>query len=168
LTAYGPIEPLGEHHVLDGFESGEDSLDHWLRQRALPNQVTGFSRTYVAAEHGHVVGYHAVSSFAIWRADATGRARRQSPPQIPAVLLGRLAVDRRVQGRGLGAALLRHAMEVTIAAADAVGVRLLVVNAIDEQAASFYRRFGLEPSPTNPLDLMITVNDLTASLPPDE
>jgi ribosomal protein S18 acetylase RimI-like enzyme len=68
---------------------------------------------------------------------------------------------------GLGAALLRHAMELTIVAAGAVGIRLSVVNALDEEAAAFYRRFGLEPSPTNPPDLMITVNDLRASLPPD-
>jgi len=115
-----------------------------------------------------VVAFCGVSSFTVWRADATGRARRQSPPQIPAVLLGRLAVDRRFRGHGLGAALLRHAMELTVLAADAVGIRLLVVNAINEEAAGFYRRFGLEPSPTNPLDLMITVNDLRKSLPPDQ
>jgi GNAT superfamily N-acetyltransferase len=167
LTSFGPIEPLGADHLLDGFDSGERSLDEWLVQQATANQAAGFSRTYVVTDDGRVVAFHAVSSFAIWRADAMGRARRRSPLQIPAVLLGRLAVDRRLQGRGLGAALLRHAMELTVVAADAVGIRLLVVNALDEQAAAFYRRFGLEPSPTNPLDLMITVNDLRASLPPD-
>jgi len=82
------------------------------------------------------------------------------------VLLGRLAVERRFQGHGLGAALLRHAMDLTVVAADEVGITLLVVNALNDEAAGFYRRFGLEPSPTNPLDLMITVNDLWASLPP--
>ncbi|HTW97501.1 MAG TPA: GNAT family N-acetyltransferase [Acidimicrobiales bacterium] len=114
-----------------------------------------------------MIPYCAVYSFTISRAGATDRARRQSPPQIPAVMLGRLAMDRRFQGRGRGAALLRHAIEMTIVAADAIGIRLLVVNALDERAAAFYRRFGLDPSPTNPLDLMITVNDLRASLPPD-
>ncbi len=166
MTPFGPIEPLGEGHEVDGFDSGEGSLDEWLVQRARANQAAGFSRTYVVAEDQRVVAFHAVSSFAILRADATGRARRQSPPQIPAVLLGRLAVDRRLQGHGLGAALLRHAMELTVVAADAVGIRLLVVNALDEEAAGFYRHFGLEPSPTNPLDLMVTVNDLRESLPP--
>lgn len=168
MTALGPIELLDERHLLDEFDSGIDSLDQWLRRRAGPNQAAGFSRTYVIARNDQVVAYHAVASFTIWRTDATGRARRQSPPQIPAVLLGRLAVDQHVQGGGLGAALLRHAMELTIAAADAIGIRLLVVNAIDERAAAFYRRFGLESSPTNPLDLMITVNDLRASLPTEK
>jgi GNAT superfamily N-acetyltransferase len=167
LTPFGPVEPLSEEHVLAGFDSGESSLDEWLVQRAKPNQAAGFSRTYVVAEDGRVVAFHAVSSFTIFRADATGRARRQSPPQIPAVLLGRLAVDWHFQGHGFGAALLRHAMELTVVAADTVGIRLLVVNARDEEAARFYRRFGLEPSPTNPLDLMITVNDLRESLPPE-
>lgn len=166
MTPSGPIEPLCEDHLVEGFDSGESSLDEWLVHQAKANQAAGFSRTYVFADDGRVTAFHAVSSFAIWRADATGRARRRSPPQIPAVLLGRLAVGRRVQGHGLGAALLRHAMELTIVAADAVGIRLLVVNALNEQVAGFYRRFGLEPSPTNPLDLMITVNDLRASLPP--
>jgi GNAT superfamily N-acetyltransferase len=97
-----------------------------------------------------------------------GQGSPTVPPQTPAVLLGRLAVDRRFQGRGLGAALLRHAIEVTIVAADAVGIRLLIVNALGERAAACYRRFGLEPSPTNPLDLMITVNAPRVSLPPDD
>ena len=167
MTPFGAIEPLGEEHLVDGFDSGESSLDEWLVRLAKPNQAAGFSRTYVVVEDERVVAFHALSSFAIWRADATGRARRQSPPQIPAVLLGRLAVDLRFQGHGLGAALLRHAMELTVVAADAVGIRLLVVNALHEEAARFYRRFGLEPSPTNALDLMITVNDVRASLPPD-
>ena len=167
MTVKDPIEPIGEHHLPDGFDCGEDSLNQWLRNRARPNQVAGFSRTYVIAREEQVVAYHAVSSFAIWRADATGRAKRQSPQQIPAVLLGRLAVDRGVQGRGLGTLLVRHAMDLTIAAGDAVGIRLLIVNALDEWVAAFYRQFGLEPSPTNPLDLMITVNDLKASCPAD-
>lgn len=166
MSSFGPIEPLAEEHLLDGFDSGEPSLNEWLLQRAKPNQAAGFSRTYVVVEGRRVVAFHAVSSFTIWRADATGKGRRQSPPQIPAVLLGRLAVDQRFQGHGLGAALLRHAMELTILAADAVGIRLLVVNALNEEAAAFYQRLGLEPSPTNPLDLMITVNDLRKSMPP--
>ena len=168
MTSLGRIEPLSDQLVVEGFDSGFASLDEWLTQLAKPNQAAGYSRTYVVASDGRVVAYCAVSSFSIWRADATGRVRRQPPPQIPAVLLGRLAVDHRFQRRGLGAAVLRHAMEVTVAAADAVGIWLLVVNALDERAARFYRRFGLEPSPTNPLDLMITVNDLRASLPQDD
>lgn len=150
--------------LVDGFHSGEDGLDEWLARRALANQIAGFSRTYVTTDGKRVVGYHAVSSFAILRTHATRRAGRQGPKQIPAVLLGRLAADVDHQGHGVGAGLLRHAMELTVAAADTIGVRLLVLNAVNGRAAAFYERYGFEPSPTNPLDLMITVADIRASM----
>lgn len=159
-----PIEPLREEHRLGGFDSGEPELDEWLVRRGWRNQLAGFSRTYVITDAERVVGYHAVSAFAVLRSDATGRARRQAPLQIPAILLGRLAVDREAQGQGIGAALLRHAMELTVAAGDTVGVRMLVVTALHPTAAEFYERYGLTPSPTNPLDLMITVADIEASM----
>jgi hypothetical protein len=132
VIPYGPIEPLHDHHLLDGFESGKASLDDWLVRHARPNQTAGSSRTYVIADSDTVVGYHALSSFTIWRADATGRVRRQGPPQIPAVLLGRLALSRRAQGHGLGAILLCHGLELTVAASETVGIRVLVVSALDE------------------------------------
>lgn len=157
------IEPLREGHYLEGFDSGEPELDEWLVRRGLRNQLAGFSRTYVTTDGDRVIGYHSVSAFAVLRSDATGRARRQAPKQIPAILLGRLAVDRQAQGHGVGAGLLRHAMELTVAASDTIGVRMLVVTALHPEAAEFYERFGLSRSPTNPLDLMITVADIEAS-----
>ncbi len=160
---FTPIEALREDHPLDGFDSGEADLDEWLVRRAWRNQSAGFSRTYVTTNGKRVVGYHAVSAFAVLRSEAAGRARRQAPNQIPAILLGRLAIDRGAQQKGLGAALLRHAMELTVAASETIGVRMLVVTALHPQAAAFYQRFGLTPSPTNPLDLMITVPDIQAS-----
>lgn len=164
MTRYfTPIEELGEDHELTAFDSGEPELDEWLTGRAWRNQQAGFSRTYVTTDGTRVVGFHAVSAFAILRPHATGRARRQGPPQLPAILLGRLAVDRSAQGCGIGAGLLRHAMQLTSAAGELVGVRLLVVTALHPTAAQFYERFGLTPSPTNPLDLMITVADIEAS-----
>jgi GNAT superfamily N-acetyltransferase len=78
--------------------------------------------------------------------------------------LARLAVDLSVAGRGLGAWLLRDAMVRTLAAAETIGVRALLVHAIDENARSFYRRHGLEPSPTDPLHLMILIKDIAAAL----
>ena len=164
MTRRTPIEALREDHKLEEFHSGEPSLDEWLVRRAWANQIAGFSRTYVTTDDDRVIAYHSVSSFAIVRADAPRRAGRQGPRQLPAILLGRLAVETAPQGDGLGVALLRHAMELTIAASNTIGVRLLVVNALHDRAADFYRRFGFEPSPTNPLDLMITVNDIVASM----
>jgi GNAT superfamily N-acetyltransferase len=159
-----PVEALAERHRLEGFDSGEAELDEWLLRRGWRNQLAEFSRTYVLTNGHRVVGYHSLSAFAVLRSDAPGRARRQAPRQIPAILLGRLAVDRDAQGQGLGAALLQHAMELTVAASEKIGVRMLVVTALHPDAASFYARFGLQPSPTNPLDLMITVADIVASM----
>jgi GNAT superfamily N-acetyltransferase len=164
IGRFRAIEPLTADHRIEGFASGELELDEWLARRALRNQLAGFSRTYVTTDGDRVVGYHSVSALSVLRANATGRARRQAPKQIPAILLGRLAVDRQAQGQDLGAALLRHAMELTVAASDTIGVRMLVVTALHPKAAAFYERFGLSPSPTNPLDLMITVADIEASL----
>ncbi len=164
IGGFPSIEPLREDHLIARFDSGEPELDEWLTRRSWRNQLAGFSRTYVTIDADRVVGYHAVSAFAVLRSDATGRARRQAPQRIPAILLGRLAVDREAQGQGIGAALLRHAMELTVAAGDTVGVRMLVVTALHPTAAEFYERYGLTPSPTNPLDLMITVADIEASM----
>lgn len=161
---FTPIEALTADHRLDDFDSGEPELDEWLKRRGLRNQLAGFSRTHVTTDGVRVVGYHSASAFAVLRSEATGRARRQAPRQIPAILLGRLAVDRHAQGHGLGAELLRHAMELTVAASETIGVRMIVVAALHPRAASFYERFGLSRSPTNPLDLMITVADIEASM----
>lgn len=163
-AGFSSIEPLNEDHSLDEFDSGEAEIDDWLRRSGWRNQIAGFSRTYVTTDGRRVVGFHTVSAFAVLRADAAGRARRQGPRQIPAILLGRLAVDREAQGNGLGGGLLRHAMELAVAASETIGVRMLVVTALHPAAADFYQRFGLTTSPTNPLDLMITVADIEASM----
>lgn len=163
-AGFSSIKPLNENHLLDEFDSGEAELDEWLIRSGWRNQLAGFSRIYVTTDGRRVVGFHSVSAFAALRIDATGRARRQGPRQIPAILLGRLAVDREAQGHGLGAGLLRHAMELTVAASETIGVRMLVVTALHPAAADFYQGFGLTASPTNPLDLMITVADIEASM----
>ena len=99
---FTPIEPLTVDHRLDGFDSGEPEFDDWLVRHGLRNQAAGFSRTYVTTDGDRVVGYHSVSAFAVLRAAAPNRARRQLPRQIPAILLGRLAVVHRAQGSGWG------------------------------------------------------------------
>src|SRR5262245_42500137 len=101
---------LDEAHDLDRFQSGTDALDDWLRRRARANQVSGASRTYVVADDRRVVGYYCLASGALDLADAPGAIRRNMPDPIPMAVLGRLAVDREWQGKGLGAALLQDAV----------------------------------------------------------
>ena len=125
-SGFTSIEPLKEDHLLDAFDSGEPELDEWLVQRGWRNQLAGFSR-YVTTEEDRVVGYHAVCAFALLRSDATGRARRRAPSQFQRSFSAGSVIDRDAQGRGPGAGLLRHAMELTVAASDTIGVRMLVV-----------------------------------------
>lgn len=157
-------EPLAVHHDTTAFACGVESLDRWLKQRALKNQATGASRTFVVCDGNRVAAYYALASSAVASAAATGRLRRNMPDPIPVVVLGRLAVDRSLQGSGMGRALVRDACLRVVAAADAIGIRGMLVHALSETAQAFYGRVGFDPSPLDPTILMATIADLRAGL----
>lgn len=157
-----PPEPLIERHDTRAFTCGVESLDTWLKRRALKNQTTGASRTFVACEGRRVVAYYALASGAIAVDEAPGRFRRNMPDPIPVVVLGRLAVDRSVKGMGIGRALVRDAGLRVVQAAAMIGVRGLIVQALSAQARAFYEQVGFDPSPLDPMILMITLADLRA------
>jgi GNAT superfamily N-acetyltransferase len=159
-----PPEPLSDRHEIGEFNSGEASLDDWLRRRAGANQVSGASRTYVLCEKKRVVGYYALASGAIAVESATGRLRRNMPDPVPVVVLARLAVDRGWQGKGIGRALFRDAARRVTNAADAIGIRGIVVHAISPEAKRFYLALGFDPSPREPMLLMVTLADVRAAL----
>ncbi|SFU24020.1 GNAT family N-acetyltransferase [Paraburkholderia aspalathi] len=163
MTVRAP-EPLNAQHNLEAFASGGDSLDQWLRRRALKNQAGGASRTFVACDGQRVLAYYALASGAVAVDAAPGRFRRNMPDPIPVVVLGRLAVDRSLQGRGVGRALMRDAGQRVLQAADAIGIRGLIVHALSTEAQTFYERIGFEPSPIDPMMLMVTLTDLQAAL----
>lgn len=163
MTLSAP-EPLASHHDVGSFASGVESLDHWLKHRALKNQATGASRTFVLCEGQSVRAYYALASSAVIVDAAPGRFRRNMPDPIPVVVLGRLAVDQSLQGRGLGRALVRDAGLRVLQAADTIGIRGMIVHALSDEAKSFYERIGFEPSPIDPMMLMVTLTDLKASL----
>lgn len=149
-----------------GFDSGEAALDRYLVDRALANHVSDLARCYVCldSENNQVVGYYTLSAVAVEHAQLPGRARRNAPNPVPSVLLGRLAVDRKAQGSGLGRYLVRDAILSTLAAADHVGVRLLLVHALHDEAAAFYAALGFKLSPTDSLHLYLLLSDARASL----
>jgi len=157
-------EKLTPHHATAAFACGEPALDDWLRRRALRNQDSGASRTFVVCRGGQVVGYYALAAGAVAQAAATTRTRRNMPDPIPVMVLGRLAVDQTCQGAGLGRALLRDAVLRTLQAADLAGIRAILVHALSEDARLFYERCGFQPSPFDPLTLMITLNDARQAL----
>ena len=163
MTLSAP-EALDENHCFETFASGLTSLDDWLKRRAWKNQISGASRTFVVCDGGRVVAYYALASSAVAVDEAPGRFRRNMPDPIPVVVLGRLAVDRSFHGKGIGRALVRDAGYRVAHAADTVGIRGLVVHAISEEAKVFYQKVGFDPSPLDPMILMITLADLKACL----
>lgn len=155
-------EALTERHIIDGFDSGVPVLDDWLSRRALPNQVSGASRTFVTCRDNRVVAYYALAAGGIASSEAPGRLKRNMPSPIPVFVLGRLAVDRTEQGKKLGALMLRDAATQTYMASRHGGIAGLLVHAISENAKRFYLRWGFVESPSDPSMLVATMKDLSA------
>jgi GNAT superfamily N-acetyltransferase len=151
--------PIRADDDVTAFDSGNLSLNTWLRERALRNERDDASRTYVVTVGSRVVGYYSLAAAAVPHAEATGRSRRNMPDPIPAMLLARLAVDVELQGRQLGANLLRDAIRRTLDAAAIAGIRVLLVHAADESARRFYEHFDFETAPTDDLHLMLVLKD---------
>lgn len=160
----GP-EPLSARHVVTGFRCGVDSLDAYIVGQALADQRAEKSRTSVFSDPERVIAYWTLAAAAVEPAVATSRlAAGQGAQPIPVILLARLAVDESWQGRGIGEAVLIDALARASHAADLIGARAVVVHAISDRAASFYVRYGFEPSPTDPLHLVLLMKDIRASL----
>ncbi len=155
----GPPEKLSAGHDIGEFDSGEPPLDDWLRRRALQNEATGASRTYVVCAGRRVVGYYALSAGAIAHTHAPGRIKRNMPDPIPVVVLGRLAVDKAFHGRGVGTGLLRDAVLRTLQAAEIAGIRAILVHAISESAKRFYEKYGFVASPVDSMTVMTTIGE---------
>jgi len=150
-------QPLAATHLLDGFTCGEASLDEWLKRRALTNQLTGASRTFVVTDpDGCVYGYYAMAAgAAVTHQAATSSVRRNMPDPVPAMVLARLAVDHRTQGIKLGASLLQDAVGRAVGVSQNAGVRALLVHALHDSAKRFYEHYGFQESPQHPMTLML-------------
>jgi predicted N-acetyltransferase YhbS len=159
VSGYSPPRAIGNEDEIAQFDSGEPSLDEWPRKRAVTNQATGASRCFVTCRGERVVGYYALATGSVQRLEASRRAGQGMPEPIPVVLLGRLAVDRKEQGHGTGANLLRDAITRTVEAAEIIGVRALLVHALHDSVRDFYLHHDFEPSPTDPMHLMLLMKD---------
>lgn len=155
-NSFSEPEPLADHHQLDNFDCSRPALNEWLHRRARRNEREGASRTYVLVGDGcSVVAYYSLAAGSITRTDAPSAIRRNMPEPVPVVVLGRLAIDHRYQGHGLGAAMLRDATERAKAGAGVIGARALMVHALDDSVAQFYQAHGFVPSPVAPRTMMI-------------
>lgn len=157
-----PRHLTSEHDVSD-FDCGVPELDNWLKRRALQNEASGASRTFVI-DDGRVVGYYALATGSVSQLQATGRVRRNMPEPIPVMVLARLAVDRRYQGRGLGVALLKDALLRTLQASEIAGIRAVLLHAVSDSSKSFYIRHGFAESPIDPMIMMISLADIDKAL----
>lgn len=151
-------QPLSDKQDYSKFDCGEPLLNDWLKRRALVNQASGASRTFVAVDdRQRVIGYYDLAAGAVAHRESTGAIRRNMPDPVPVMVLARLAVDRGAQGKQLGGALLKDAVLRALSVAENAGVRALLVHALHDRAKAFYRHYGFEESPADPMTLMLRI-----------
>lgn len=155
------IETLRRDHNVERFQSGQPDLDRFLLRYALQAQQSNASRTYVGLSDDIVVGYYTLVVGEIVHAQAPERlAKGLARHPIPLMVLARLAVHREWQGHGVGAGLLRDAMQRTLRVAEIAGVRALAVYAKNDAAALFYAHFGFLPSPLAAQQMYLLLKDI--------
>jgi GNAT superfamily N-acetyltransferase len=165
---YAPPRPIEEEDGVKDFDCGKAALDDFLKQRAFKNEGKA-SRTYVVCsvlgdDAGSVVGYYSLAAGAVAHDEAPPWAKRNMPNPIPVFVLGRLAVDLRHQGLGIGKAMLREAIQRTLEASRSIGARAFIIHAIDDDAVGFYAAFGFQRFPTDSRTLFLPVETLANSL----
>lgn len=152
-------QPLLTDHFLDEFACGEAVLDEWLKRRAMSNQLSGASRTFVVTDQDkRIYGYYTMAAGAVSHQMATSSVRRNMPDPVPVMVLARLAVDQRVQGIKLGASLLQDAVNRAVAVSKNAGIRALLVHALHDRAKPFYEHYGFQASSVHPMTLMLRLN----------
>lgn len=152
-------ESLLPDHQIHSFTCGQSVLDEWLKRRALGNQTSGASRTFVVTtSEREVMGYYALAAAAVAQLDATRYIRQNMPDPVPVMVLARLAVDARAQGMKLGVALLQDALQRCVLVSQNTGVRAMLVHALNDRARQFYEYYGFKASPAHPMTLMLRLN----------
>lgn len=155
---------LNDSHEMADFDCGNNVLNEWLIKRALKNQRNNASRSFVIRKAQRVIGYYALANGSVERLNAPKSIARNMPEPIPVVVLGRLAVDLRAQGQGLGAALLKDALLRILAVSKNIGIRAVLVHAISEDAKRFYLRYGFQVSPIDSMILMLPIQHIEENL----
>jgi GNAT superfamily N-acetyltransferase len=157
--------PISAQHGVSQFDCGKAPLNDWLRQRAQKNEGRA-SRCFVVCEGQSVVGFYALAAGSVKIIEAPKALRKNMPPQIPVLVLGRMAVDLRHQGRKVGRFLLRDALQRSLSVAQNVGARAILVHAIDQDVVPFYLQYNFKPFPDVDLTLFLSISEVVASLEP--
>lgn len=173
MTTFLAPRPITEQDDSSTFGCGEQTLDNWLRLRAIKNEAAGNSRTFITVEResGLIAGYYCLSAHSLHHEQAPGSLRRNSPNPIPVILIGRLAVDSRFKAMGVGSSLLKHAFAKGIEASRIVGSRAFLVDALNDEAVAFYEKWGFQLVPASSrvmyvltADAMQTIADVASDL----
>nr|WP_196247443.1 GNAT family N-acetyltransferase [Gallibacterium anatis] len=146
---------MKSHHHLSLFDCGEEMLNLWLKRNALKNQQNQASRTFVICNENVVVGFYALAAGSVTHQFVSGALKCNMPEPIPVIVLGRLAIDVKYQGQKLGAALLKDVVLRAKIVAEQVGVKALLVHALNDNARRFYLNYGFQPSPIDDRLLML-------------
>jgi GNAT superfamily N-acetyltransferase len=158
-----PPAPLLPTHDVTRFDCGKIPLNDWLQHRALRSEGRS-ARTYVACSRHTVIGYYCLAAGAVQHDGAPRALRKNMPSPTPVVIIGRLAVDKNFQGRGLGRALLQDALLRITKASDLVGARAVLVHAVDQETVPFYARYGFKSFPNGNQTLYLPIEEIIANL----
>ncbi len=163
-VSYRAPSPISEHHDCSSFDCGKEELNRWLRETALKSEGSS-ARTYVVCEGAVVVGYYTLSAGGVFRASLpTAKSRRGMPNQIPVIIIGRLAVDRDHQGRGIAAGMLKEAILRSVEASRTIGVRGILVHAFDDTSIPFYAKYDFVPSPIDARTFILPIETAVDAL----
>jgi ribosomal protein S18 acetylase RimI-like enzyme len=158
-------EPMTRDHQVASFSSAHDSLDNYLTRKALKANAAGDAKVIVLATSDlEVIGYYAISSASVSRKVALSKLRRNSPVPIPMALIGRFAIDKRYRGQGLGKALMKDAILRIASASTEIGIKGILLHALDDNAKQFYRKCGFRESSIEENLMMVTLRQIAVEL----
>ena len=165
MGAIAAPEPLSPRHHVSQFDCGVPGINVWLQRKARLNESKGGARTYVVCVQDRVIAFYSLAASSVERRRVSSRVGRSMPEPIPVILLGQLAVDADYQCRGLGSDLLFDADRRALAAAGVIGARAIVVQGLDERAATFYQHHGFTRFfDREPLMLILRISELSAEM----
>jgi hypothetical protein len=160
-----PVVLLDESHDVSDFDCGKPKMSEWLRRWALHNQGLNGARTYVTCEGSVVRGYFSLAPSSVEFENAPNRIREGlARYPVPVILLAKLAVDTRLKRKRIGESLLFEALQRSLQASKAIGGVAVLVDALDEEARTFYEKYDFEQSPTDPDRLLLLMRDIALTL----
>lgn len=163
MNKYSIPQSISPDHFVEDFDCGEETLNTWLKKKALKNEIENNSRTTVICVENKVVAYYSICTGCVYHKDLSRKYKQNSPDPIPSLVLGRLAVDLEHQGNDLSLDMIQEVYLKAYKLSELVGIKVVVVNALNEKIVNYYKKFGFVPSKTDPLLLLKSLAEIKAS-----